>query len=154
MIASPDPHSLAVSQLILEVFRLNGRLLAAGDALVAPLGLTSARWQVMGAIALAAEPGTVARLARSMGMSRQGVQRVVNELAAEGLVQFTDNPNHRRAKLVRFTAEGQARFAAAQRLQRPWVDALAEAVEPDKVAAANTVLATLSRKLEAAGEDD
>ena len=41
----------AVTQLILDVFRLNGRLLIAGDRLVGELGLTSARWQVLGAIA-------------------------------------------------------------------------------------------------------
>ncbi|MDH3233798.1 MAG: MarR family transcriptional regulator, partial [Alphaproteobacteria bacterium] len=40
----------AVTALILETFRLNGRLLAAGDRLVGDLGLTSARWQVLGAI--------------------------------------------------------------------------------------------------------
>ena len=42
----------ALTQLILEVFRVNGGLLSAGDRLVADLGLTSARWQVLGAVAL------------------------------------------------------------------------------------------------------
>jgi hypothetical protein len=46
------PAGKAATALILEVFRFNGRLLAAGDKLVANLGLTSARWQVLGAIAL------------------------------------------------------------------------------------------------------
>src|SRR5205814_345438 len=55
-----------VTELILEVFRLNGRLLAAGDRLVADLGLTSARWQVLGAIALASSPMPVAWIARNM----------------------------------------------------------------------------------------
>jgi MarR family len=73
----------ALTGLILETFRFNGRLLVAGDRLVADLGLTSARWQVMGAIALSPQPEPVARLARSMGLNRQGVQRIVNELAAE-----------------------------------------------------------------------
>jgi hypothetical protein len=45
----------AVTGLILEVFRFNGRLLVAGDRLVSDLGLTSARWQAMGAIALDAQ---------------------------------------------------------------------------------------------------
>ena len=55
----------AVTALILETFRLNGRLLAAGDALVESLDLTSARWQVLGAIATApiplCSPATVRR---------------------------------------------------------------------------------------------
>jgi hypothetical protein len=50
----------AVTQLVLETFRLNGCLLIAGDALVADIGLTSARWQVLGAIALSPMPLPVA----------------------------------------------------------------------------------------------
>jgi hypothetical protein len=41
------------TQLILDTFRANGLLLAAGDELTAPKGLTAARWQVLGALALA-----------------------------------------------------------------------------------------------------
>ena len=61
----------AVTELVLETFRLNGQLLAAGDALVAKVGLTSARWQVLGAIALSAAPLPVAHIARNMGLTRQ-----------------------------------------------------------------------------------
>ena len=46
----------AVTDLVLEIFRLNGCLIASGDALVAKIGLTSARWQVLGAIAMQAGP--------------------------------------------------------------------------------------------------
>jgi hypothetical protein len=60
----------AVSDLSVEVFRLNGELLAAGDALVAELGLTSARWQVLGAIALSPAPLPIAHVARNMGLRR------------------------------------------------------------------------------------
>ena len=65
-----------LTDLIVETFRLNGRLLAAGDGLVADLGLTSARWQVLGAIAASPVPLPVASIARNMGLSRQGVQRL------------------------------------------------------------------------------
>jgi hypothetical protein len=50
------PAGAATTELILETFRLNGLLLEAGDRLVADIGLTSARWQVLGAIALAPVP--------------------------------------------------------------------------------------------------
>ena len=50
------PGGEALTDLVLAVFRLNGRLLAAGDHLVSDLGLTSARWQVLGAIAHSAKP--------------------------------------------------------------------------------------------------
>jgi DNA-binding MarR family transcriptional regulator len=75
----------AVTALILETFRLNGRLLAAGDALVGGLGLTSARWQVLGAIAAAQVPLSVAQIARAMGLTRQAVQRLANDMQRNGL---------------------------------------------------------------------
>jgi len=45
--------------------------LSAGDRLVAGLGLTSARWQILDAIASAEHPQPVAWLARDMGANRQ-----------------------------------------------------------------------------------
>jgi DNA-binding MarR family transcriptional regulator len=138
----------AVTSLILEVFRFNGRLLVAGDRLVSELGLTSARWQVMGAIALSSQPEPVARLARSMGLNRQGVQRIVNELAAEGLVAFRPNPHHRRAKLVVLTDEGRRIYGAADKLQGPWANALARGLDPKVIAAATRIIEALRIRLE------
>ena len=100
-----------ITDLVLETFRLNGRLLASGDALVADLGLTSARWQVIGAIALSPVPLSVAQIARNMGLTRQAVQRLANEMAADGLLRFAPNPHHQRAKLVVLTAAGKSAFA-------------------------------------------
>jgi DNA-binding MarR family transcriptional regulator len=150
--ARRTPAGEAVTDLILEVFRLNGRLLVAGDRLVSRLGLTSARWQVLGAIALAERAEPVAWLARSMGLNRQGVQRIVNELAAEGYVAFEPNPHHRRASLVVLTAKGRTAFAAADRLQTPWVNALARGFGADDIAAAKRTVAALRRRLEEAPE--
>jgi hypothetical protein len=42
--------------------------------------------------------------------SRQRMQRLADELAAEGLVEFIDNPKHRRSKLVQLTPKGDARY--------------------------------------------
>jgi DNA-binding MarR family transcriptional regulator len=147
------PSGKATIALILEVFRLNGRLLGAADRLVSRFGLTSARWQVLGAIALAPNPEPVARLARNMGLTRQGVQRVVNELLDEGIVALEENPHHRRAKLVLMTEKGNAAFAAAVQLQIPWVNALAENIEADRIVAASTVLELLRNRLEVPGPE-
>ncbi len=146
--ARRTPAGEAVTELILEVFRLNGRLLVAGDRLVSRLGLTSARWQVLGAVALAERPEPVARLARSMGLNRQGVQRIVNELAAEGYVALAPNPHHRRASLVGLTAKGRTAFAAADRLQTPWVNALTKGLRVEDIVAAKETVAALRGRLE------
>jgi len=143
----------ALTRLILEIFQLNGRLLAAGDALVGDLGMTAARWQVMGAIAYATSPEPVARLARNMGLTRQGVQRIVDELAAEGVVTFEANPHHKRAKLVVFTKRGRAIYEAIERLQAPWANALAKGLGLDALESARELAATLRARLDA-GESD
>src|SRR5690242_18888466 len=126
---SSEPPSDALTLLILEIFRVNGGLIAAGDRLVADLGLTSARWQVLGAIALSRAPEPVARLARAMGLHRKGVQRIVNELEAAGIVALDDNPHHRRAKLVRLTKRGEALYREAERRQKPWARGLAKGLD-------------------------
>jgi DNA-binding MarR family transcriptional regulator len=154
MTNSPDypPGGEALTELLLAVFRLNGRVLTNGDRLVADLGLTSARWQVLGAIALAGTPLPVAHIARNMGLTRQAVQRVANELASDGLVSFTPNPHHRRAKLVRLTAAGQAAYQAADERQRPWANELAAGLNERDIKTATHVARALIRRLEAAAE--
>lgn len=145
------PHTAqgqALTTLILEIFRVNGRLLAAGDQLAAPTGLTSARWQVIGAIALATSAQPVANLARNMGLTRQAVQRIVNELAAEGFVTFEDNPHHQRAKLIVLTKRGRGAYDAVSRLQAPWVNTLASGLSTKDLTAAARVLNALIKKLE------
>lgn len=137
-----------LGRLIIETFRLNGRLLSAGDQLVADIRLTSARWQVLGAIALSETAEPVARHARSMGLNRQGVQRIVNELAAEGLVAFRDNPHHRRAKLVVLTEAGHTAYQAAERRRRPWTAGLAAEFSEAEIDNALHVVTSLRRHLE------
>ncbi|MEJ2121275.1 MAG: MarR family transcriptional regulator [Alphaproteobacteria bacterium] len=144
----------AVTNLILETFRLNGSLLAAGDAMVADFGLTSARWQVLGAIALSPVPLPVAHIARNMGLSRQAVQRLVNEMARDGLVRFAPNPHHKRAQLIRLTARGEAAYSAAMQRQAPWAKAIARGLTVKQIADATAVLQSLQQHLAAAAGKD
>ena len=139
----------ALTDLVLETFRLNGRLLAVGDALVRDLGLTSARWQILGAIALSPVPLPVAHIARNMGLTRQSVQKLVNELETDGMVQFVPNPHHQRARLVVFTEHGHAAYEAARQRQRPWAQALADGLAANEVEAAAALLRTVRQRLEA-----
>lgn len=143
-----SPAGAVMTDLVLETFRLNGRLLASGDKLVEPLGLSSARWQVLGAINFAETPQPVAWLARSMGLSRQGVQRIANELEKEGLVSFEPNPNHRRASLVVLTEQGRAIYADADRRQTEWVNELSQAFDLSELECALKVMSAMRAKLE------
>jgi DNA-binding MarR family transcriptional regulator len=55
-----------------------------------------------------------------MGLSRQNVQRIVNELEAQGVLRFAPNPHHQRAKLVLLTEHGRGLYKAAAERQGPW----------------------------------
>lgn len=152
--AKRTPAGETLTGLILDLFRLTGGLLTAGDRLVAPLGLTSARWQVLGAIVAAERPQPVAWLARDLGASRQNVQRIVNDLRGEGLVAFAANPHHRRAQLVLLTEKGGRAFDAAMDLQAPWVDGLAAGLAVKDLERLHRVILALRRKLEGGDEPE
>lgn len=138
----------ALSDLILDLFRLNNGILTGGDRLVSGLGLTSARWQVLGTVIAAERPQPVAWLARDTGANRQNVQRIVNDLEKEGLVAFATNPHHRRAQLVVLTDKGKQVFESAMRLQAPWINKLAQGITVADLATTHRVLLALHRNLQ------
>jgi DNA-binding MarR family transcriptional regulator len=140
------PGGSALTELILEVFRVNGGLLAAGDALTAPLGQTSARWQVLGT--LTDGPRTVSAAARAMGLTRQSVQRVADLLVEDGLCEYRPNPEHRRAPLLAHTARGQEVLHGIDRVQAAWVNQLAAGIGAGEWDAALTVLRSIRQRLE------
>ena len=139
-----------IAKLIVAVFRLNGRLLDAGDRLVSEFGLTSAWWQVLGALALSPAPLPVAHIARNMGLSRQSVQRIADLLAKKALVRFEANPHHQRAKLVVLTTQGAAAVKAAGERQRPWARDMAAGLNISRIAGAFEVLSLMDRQLASA----
>ena len=137
----------AVTEVILSIFRLNALLLEQGDRLVQPLSLTSARWQVLGAIAMAGEPQTVPQIAAAMGVTRQGVQKQLNLAVAEGLIEAHINPRHQRSPLHALSAKGQAAYDQAMVLQRVWAKSLGRGLPLSELLSAKQVLAALERHL-------
>jgi DNA-binding MarR family transcriptional regulator len=142
----------AATEVILSTFRANGLLVAAGDLLSAEEGLTSARWQVLGAIALAERPLTVPQIARRMGLTRQSVHATVNRLLEDGLLELAANAEHRRSQLVRLTEAGSARYAAISERQTAWVNQLADGIDRSSLDTAAQVLRELCRRLEGGDE--
>lgn len=142
------PAGDALTSLMLDLFRLNSLLLTAGDRLVARLGLTSARWQILGAIMQVERPQPVAWLARDLGANRQNVQRIVNDLKEDGLVAFETNPHHRRAQLVVLTDKGRRAFDAAMALQAPWVNSLSEGIAVKDLQTVHRIVAAMRARLE------
>jgi DNA-binding MarR family transcriptional regulator len=140
------------TDLVLEVFRFNGRLVFVGDRMTKSLGLSTARWQTLGAIALAETPLTVADIARNMGLQRQSVQRTVNVLVSAGMVVTQENPNHQRARLVLFTKKGRAAYEEAIATQTGWANKTAAAVSEAQLRSAVLTLRALRESREIEGK--
>jgi DNA-binding MarR family transcriptional regulator len=143
------PEGEAATEVILSTFRANGLLLGSGDLLAADKGLTSARWQVLGAIALAERPLTVPQIGRRMGLTRQSVHATVGRLVASGLLELVPNADHQRSHLVRLTELGRAKYQAMERRQAAWANRLAEGLGQSNLEIAARVLGELCRRLEA-----
>jgi DNA-binding MarR family transcriptional regulator len=134
-----------LTDLVLSIFRLNGLLLRAGDRLTAEIGLTTARWQVLGAVLH--EPLTVAAIARQMGLARQSVQRTADLLVEEGLCEYLPNPAHRRAKLLLSTDQGLDSVRRLGPGVSAWSKRVRESVGDDVIDAARVSVQELTSAL-------
>lgn len=137
----------ALAELVGESVRLHGRLLAASDRMSRDLGLTGARWQVLSVLGRSPEPTTVSELARWMGLTRQSVQRVADALAANGMIELVDNPNHRRAPLLTVTPRGRALLARLDERRYRWANEVAAELDAADIEAAVGLLRTVRQRL-------
>lgn len=137
----------AATRVILSIFRANGVILGAGDRLTAAEGLTSARWQVLGAIAVAERALTIPQIARRMGVTRQSVHATANRLVADGLLERLPNVDHRRSPVLDLTDAGRAAYGAIDERQIRWVNRLARRIPRADLETASRVLDELSRRL-------
>ncbi len=98
---------------------------------------------------------TVPQIARTRPVARQRIQRLADDAAKQGLVEFVDNPAHKRSKLVRLTPEGQAwyedRLELISTMSEDWVKGIsADALETTLV----TLQAMGSELMRTIEEDD
>lgn len=137
-----------LTTITLSVFRLNGQFVEWGNHFSQPHGLTTARWQVLGAIALAPQPPNVPQIAATMGVTRQGVLKQINLLADEGLVQPLPNPAHKRSPLYVLTRIGQTTYDALADRWNAHVQEMAAGFTAADLDAALRVLSLLSQLYE------
>jgi DNA-binding MarR family transcriptional regulator len=104
-----DSKSEAIGELMLEVAQCFFRIRAIGQKTGLITSWGGGAFGFMRSLALLG-PLTVPQIAKMRPTSRQRMQRLADELAAEGLVEFVDNPKHLRSKLVRLTRKGNGRY--------------------------------------------
>jgi len=99
----------AIGELMLEVAQCFFRIRAVGQKTGLITDWGGGAFGFMRSLALFG-PLTVPQIAQMRPTSRQRMQRLADELAAERLVRFVDNPKHRRSKLVQLTPKGEVRY--------------------------------------------
>src|SRR5258707_7693404 len=102
-----DGNGEAIAELMLEVAQFFFRIRAVGQKTGLITGWGAGAFGFMRSLALLG-PLTVPHIAQMRPTSRQRMQRLADELAAEGLVEFIANPKHRRSQLVQLTRKGDA----------------------------------------------
>lgn len=125
--------------------RAAGVLSDAGDELVADLGLSAARAQLLDDLG-ARGPRSVSQIARSLALSRQAVQRVADDLVVRELAAYRRNPEHARAQLLDMTEQGRIAQAEASRRKALWLESLGEGLAPAWVEMATELMTLLARR--------
>jgi DNA-binding MarR family transcriptional regulator len=146
----PPPRTEAgetLTDAIIATFRLNGRLMDIAQRLAGAGDLTATEWRVLGGVL--DEPHSVAEVGRLMGMTRQGVQRVADQLVDRGLAEYRPNPAHRRAKLLACTQAGYWAIRQIALVQRPWADEIAANIGATELRETLTTIRRIVATLEA-----
>ncbi|MGG7575697.1 MarR family winged helix-turn-helix transcriptional regulator [Streptomyces sirii] len=140
--------------LVADVFEAAGALRRLGEQTAAAEGLTQARWQVLSAVS--EDSLTVPQAARRLGVSRQNVQRVANDLVALDLAGYASNPDHRGSPLLTLTPRGEEALARvtdrASKLNRTLFAAMPDEEIRATRASLRRLLAELDRHEGAAGK--
>ena len=143
-----SPKRMLFLDLVLSIFRLNGLLIAEGDDMTEALGLTSARWKVIGVIALSNSGLTVPGIARVLGQSRQAVQRITDVMVTDGLLSYQSNPKHKRSVLVVLTEEGKTAYKDLRDVQDPWAIENTEDIPSEELNAGLRLVRRLIQKFD------
>jgi DNA-binding MarR family transcriptional regulator len=143
-----SPKRKLFLDLVRAIFRLNGLLLADGDRMAEGVGLTSARWKVIGIVALTSSGVTVPGIARALGQSRQAVQRITDVMQTDGLVRYEANPRHKRSSLVQLTDHGQQVYNELRSVQDPWAIGHTEDTTVEELESALRLMQRLINRME------
>ncbi|MCE9521632.1 MAG: MarR family transcriptional regulator [Alphaproteobacteria bacterium] len=92
-------------------------------------------------------PMTVPDLARMRPTSRQRMQQLADELESAGLIEFIDNPHHRKSKLAKLTRKGDTQYLALLQRMRDLGAALASDLAEADMRKAKSVIQHLRERL-------
>jgi DNA-binding MarR family transcriptional regulator len=142
------PASNSLTDLIRTVIRLNATVQKSGTRLMRGTGITNARWQTLSELFALDCLVTVSELARHMGLTRQAIQRLADEMASDGLVEFVANPGDARAMHLSLTAAGRAAYHDALEREWQWANAIAADFDAEQIDRAVVLLEAITQKMQ------
>lgn len=137
----------ALLEMLIDVVWTAHKLRAAGAGANAVNASGGGTWGVLHTLVLHG-PKTVPQIARMRPVARQHIQTLANELAADGLVAFHDNPNHKRSKLVVITEAGKAHHDKVKAGLIEALHGISRHLPPADVEATGRVLDHVMRELD------
>lgn len=111
------------------------------------LGISPSMRAVMEVLAVK-DAQTVPDIARRRGVSRQHIQSIMNALFDSDLVEFIENPAHKRSPLFSLTKKGEAVFKKISEREEEPLNVIAKTMSPDALDESGQLLAELNRQLE------
>lgn len=130
-----------------EVFKLQVQLSQVMDEVHEQAGLRTPHKRLAEALEEGREM-TVPQAAARLGVSRQFVQIMCNQMAAAGLLGFFDNPRHKRSRLIRLTQEGRGALNRARRKEAAIIEQVLPQVKAEEVRRAIALTALVRGKLQ------
>src|SRR5690606_9448327 len=143
----PQTKGEIFTDIALGISRVSGLMQNRGEKTASGVGLTSARWSVLGALRRAQQPQTVPEIARALGQARQGVQRIVNAMVSDGLWAYQDNPGHATSKKVALTVSGLKLHESLRARQEKWSARIAQDMALEDLKTLSRLLTQLTDKL-------
>ena len=113
MTAADETPGAELHALFQEVFALQATLAGVMDRVHQEAGVTTPQHKVIRSLERLGS-ATVPDVAARLGVSRQFVQTICNELDARGWLAFRNNPRHKRSKLMELTPAGREAFCRAR----------------------------------------
>jgi DNA-binding MarR family transcriptional regulator len=142
------PASNALTDLIRTVLRMNATVQKSGTRLMRGTGITNARWQMLSELCALEKRVTVSELSRYMGLTRQAIQRLADDMANDGLVEFAANPGDARAMHLLLTKAGRATYDEALEREWQWTNAIAEDFDAEQINHVVALLEAITQKMQ------
>ncbi len=144
------PASNALTDLIRAVIRMNATVQKSGTRITLGMGITNVRWQTLAELFALSKRVTVSELARYMGLTQQAVQRLTDDMARDGLVEFAENPSDARAMHLLVTETGRATYHDTLEREWQWTNAIAEDFDAEQIQSAVALLKAITQKMKTA----